>query len=108
MSEPIQITQEAIIITVRTLAALDDLQGREFIEKYEKDVQKAEPSSESKTLDVCNNALAKFVLLAPMGSAQGVRMNTSAFINGLNVMDLRNEFTIALEASKQIPHPYDT
>lgn len=84
------LTRAAIDTTVRTLVALDCLQGVFYREHIEPMVRKAKPL-DSQEWELAGGALKAFVVQAPSGNNQCVRMNSSAFISGLRMLDMPEE-----------------
>lgn len=95
------LTPAAIRTTAITLQALDALQGHAYEQKFEKQVRKAQPHSESDALTHSSSSLISFSYYAPMGNANGVKMFVSAFINGLQILELREEMDTAVSACAQ-------
>ncbi len=92
------LTPEALSITVTTLVALDSLQADAWNTRYEGAVKQAHPHGESMVLSLANEALRAFTLSALPGNAHGVNMLVSAFVNGLQILELREEMHIAMAA----------
>jgi hypothetical protein len=98
------LSPENIQQAATTLAALDDLQGANYRDEHEAAVRKRNPHSESQAVLLAHQTIRRFTLRAPGGNAQGVRMHTSAFANGLRLMGLAQEADTVIKTCEQIPH----
>lgn len=92
------LTHENITITCSTLAALDALQGNDYSLHYDQKVRAEFPHSESNLLQDAKLSLHSFTLQCLPGNSVGVKMLTSAFINGLGMVGMKKEVELALEA----------
>lgn len=91
------LTRAALDTTIRTLVALDTLQGAFYRECMEPSVRMSKvKTSDSLEWDLASRALHSFVIQSPSGNNQCVRMNSSAFISGLRMLDMRDEMEQAL------------
>lgn len=95
------LTRAALDTTIRTLVALDTLQGvfyREHIAPRAAHIKRGEAVE----WEMAESALKSFVVQAPSGNNQCVRMNSSAFISGLRMLDMPNEAGQALSLCKSL------
>ena len=89
------ITKEAIETTVSTLAALDAVQATFYRNEIFPLIKT--PHSESDSFSLSSESLKQFVKNAPLGNDCGVRMNTSSFVCGLQLVGLDDEARHAME-----------
>ena len=95
------LTRAALDTTIRTLVAMDCLQGlfyREHIESRVAHVKR----DDSVEWGLAENALKAFVIQCPSGNNQAVRMNSSAFIAGLRMLDMEPEVEFSLHLCEQL------
>ncbi len=98
------LTSAAIETTVRTIVALDFLQGVFYKDAVLPEMSKHIKITDSEEWELASGSLKAFVFQCPSGNNQGVRMNSSAFINGLRMLDLQDEATIAIQVCANIQH----
>lgn len=98
------LTHAAIDTTIRTLVALDFLQGIFYKDVIFPEIVKQAKITDSEEWELASGALGSFVFQCPSGNNQGVRMNSSAFINGLRMLDMEEEASLSLEVCRQTLH----
>lgn len=96
------LTRAALDTTIRTLVALDTLQGAFYRESMEGLVRSKVKSSDSMEWELAGRALKDFIFQAPSGNNQCVRMNSSAFISGLRMLDMEPEVEQALHLCESL------
>jgi hypothetical protein len=95
------LTRAALDTTIRTLVALDTLQGVFYREHIEPIVRTTRPLGVGEW-ELAGGALKAFVVQAPSGNNQCVRMNSSAFISGLRMLDMQPEVEFSLRLCEQL------
>ena len=92
------LTPERIALTAETLSALDTLQALDYVTNDEARIRQRAPHSDSHAFELARLTLREFTLRAPPGNAQQLRMLTSAFINGLQMLAMEEEMMVAIRA----------
>ena len=89
---------ENIKTTALVLAALDVIQGHEFDTSIGPRLRKVRPHSESELLERGRKAIEGFAYNSLPGNGCGLKMNLSAFLNGLKLARMPSQLGDATQS----------
>ena len=92
------LSHEAITITIQTLVELDRLHERFFNERLEEELRTTRKFGDGEAFEAANQAFRAFITMSPIGNHAGIRMNTSSFICGMQLIGLDNEAKHAIDS----------
>ena len=95
------LTPERLENALKTLFAIDELSGKIYVDKYEKEIRKMVPHSESEAIEKSQNRINSMIQITPLANANGIKAMSSVFFSLLQFCDMEKQMQALLEGAKQ-------
>lgn len=85
------LTPERLEDALKTLFAIDELSGKIYVDKYEKEVRKIVPHSESEAIEKSQDRINAMIQVTPLANANGIKAISSVFFSLLQFCNMEKE-----------------